>query len=340
MFIHDTSCISAQQTFGEIDLENLRVSENNQLIAVEPADTNIPLRILRRMGKAVRIAVVAATPLMERNPNLRGITIGTANGGFEDCIKFLNQVVEYEEGILTPTNFVQSTPNGITSQVGMISKNLGHNNTHVHKGLSFEMAMLDAMMLLKENPESKYLLGGVDEISPSNYNIEEKDGWHKSSSCTNLNLYSDPSEGSITGEGAALFVVGADKNGALAEITGLKAIHSTEPEVIIGHLQEILATHQPDLLISGENGDPRFLPYFEAVEKELPGIPVVRFKHLFGEYTTVSAAALWLAVQTLNNHLLPAHAIKSGEVHDAPKQMFKPYNRNARQFLFHGLKIG
>ena len=67
-----------------------------------------------------------------------GILIGTANGGIEDSIVFLNQIHDFEEGRLTPTNFVQSTYNAIAGMIGMITANKGYNATHVHRGQAFE----------------------------------------------------------------------------------------------------------------------------------------------------------------------------------------------------------
>src|SRR4051794_27018158 len=105
-YIHQTRCISPQQMFLNVNIELLNPSVENKLKVVEPAYEGIPFSILRRMGKAVRIGVGAAMPLIQNTPGLNGIVIGTANGGMEDCIKFLNQIIEYNEGTLTPTNFV------------------------------------------------------------------------------------------------------------------------------------------------------------------------------------------------------------------------------------------
>ncbi len=310
MYIHQTSCISTQKTFGEIDLKTLRLSDNSQLKALEPEYPDIPLRVLRRMGKAVRIAVGSAAPLVASNPDLAGITLGTANGGFENCIQFLRQVVEYEEGMLTPTNFVQSTPNTITANIGMNSKNKGHNSTHVQRGLSFEMALIDAMMLTSENPGSKYLLGGVDEISPSNYHVEAKGGWHKPHDITNDRLYTNQHQGTISGEGSAMFVVNNEREDALAKV-GLIKTMQTESEVEVNtQLDRILANiEQPDLLLCGANGDPRFDGLFGSIERTLKESPIARFKHMFGEFPTASALAVWLATQVLNGFTLPDHAI-------------------------------
>jgi hypothetical protein len=48
--------------------------------------------------------------------------IATANGGMEDCVKFLNQIIEYNEGLLTPANFVQSTSNAAAARLRSLQK--------------------------------------------------------------------------------------------------------------------------------------------------------------------------------------------------------------------------
>src|SRR5450755_624056 len=161
-YFHQSFCISPQISFPETDLSQLRGSKNNLLNVIEPAYPGIPAGIKRRMGKSVRMAVGAALPLLEKHPQPDGIVIATANGGMEDCIKFLNQIIEYKEGLLTPTNFVQSTSNAAAGQIAMVTKNHQYNTTHVHRGLAFENALMDVVMLIKENKGSGYLLGSTD----------------------------------------------------------------------------------------------------------------------------------------------------------------------------------
>src|SRR5215831_10403745 len=121
--IHDYAAISPQTSFGEPDLSHLHEYGENKLRVIEPVYEGIPGSLLRRMGKAVKIGVGAALHLLKKNPPVHGIVLGTADGGLEDCIKFLNQIVEYDEGMLAPANFVQSTANAIASQVGLLTSN-------------------------------------------------------------------------------------------------------------------------------------------------------------------------------------------------------------------------
>ncbi|MGK7388886.1 MAG: beta-ketoacyl synthase chain length factor [Candidatus Cyclobacteriaceae bacterium M2_1C_046] len=313
MYIHKSSCISPQQSFWEINLQDLNLSKDNKLITLEPKYKGIPVNLLRRMGKAVRIGVGAALPLIETNEDIKGIIIGTANGGMEDCIKFLNQIIKFEEGALTPTNFVQSTPNAISSGVGLLSANFGYNTTHSHRGLSFENALLDAKMLLLENPDHIYLVGGVDEISTYNYNIDFLGGWYKKETLSNTDLYKSTSFGSIAGEGSAIYLVSNEKQNAEAHLHQLVTLHTSDKDAVVDKIKQLAANFKIAMFISGENGDIRLKPYYQAAEAALPeNLPVARFKHLSGEYPTASSFAFWLAIQKAKGLSLPDHIMKSG----------------------------
>ncbi len=314
LYIHQTTCISPQQTFTDRDPSQLNGLTDNKLKVIGPGYEGIPSGILRRMGKAVRIGVGAALPLITQNPD--GIIIGTANGGMEDCIKFLNQIIDYNEGMLTPGNFVQSTANAIAGQLGMMSSNKGYNITHMHRALAFENAMIDAGMLLKENPACSYLLGGVDEISAYNYNIEYLGGWYKSEPVSNTDLYLTDSAGTIAGEGAAMFLVKNKPTNAIAQVQAIHILHSDDEKIVADQLKIFLDKHVQeeeniDLLLTGENGDNRLLKYYTSCEAIMDDhITVARFKHMTGEYPTASAVALWLACHILQQQDIPQHMIK------------------------------
>ncbi len=316
MYIHKTVCISPQHTFSEINLEEVVDSVDNKLHIIEPKIENIPLNTLRRMGKAVRMGVAAAITLIKDIPELNGIIIGTANGGMEDCIKFLNQIIEFEEGTLTPKNFVQSTTNAIAAQIALTANNFGNNITHVHRGLAFENALLDTFMLIKENPERVYLTGGGDEISTYNFNLENARGWYKEAVTSNKDLYQTNTSGSIAGEGVAMFIASGQRLGALAELKALKLLHTDDALEVQEQLQlflksNLLPNQQVDLFISGENGDNRFDHFYFSCEQLVKETPVARFKHLSGEYPTASAFALWLACYILNKQTVPANIFKT-----------------------------
>lgn len=314
MYIHQHTCISPQQKNGAVHLEEINTLVNGKLLAKEPVLEGIPPAMLRRMSKAVRMGIGTGLPLLKNN-DISGIIIGSANGGMEDCIKFLNQIIDYNEGLLTPANFVQSTPNAIAGQLSLLTQNRGYNATHVHNGLAFENALIDAQMLVNDHPDENYLVGGVDEISSYNYNIDYLAGWYSKTKTTGQ-LYAANTPATIAGEGAAMFVVNGQPANALARVAAVKIFHSGDAKTVAGRFKDFIAEWVPvtdnTIFISGENGDSRQLPFYVSCEEVFgSAIPVARFKHVTGEYPTASSFALWLACQAFKEQSLPSHFYKN-----------------------------
>jgi hypothetical protein len=224
--------------------------------------------------------------------------------------------MEYDEGRLTPTNFVQSTYNAIAGQLAMITGNKGYNITHVHRGLAFEAAVLDAAMLLRENPAHSYLIGGVDEISVRNYRTESLAGWYKVEDVLNSELFNSSSIGTLPGEGAAMFVVNNAKEGAAAKLLALKLLNTDNENIILEQLKLFLQENLPagiyiDLLLSGESGDNRFTKFYTTCEQVADKqTTIARFKHVNGEFQTAPALALWLASHIVQHQTLPDYMVK------------------------------
>lgn len=281
LYIHQAMAISPQETVS------------NKLEVIEPAYEGIPRNLLRRMGKSVRMGIGASAPILRSTPRpVSGIVIGTGNGGTADSYSFLQQMKEYGEALLTPGSFAQSTSNAMASQLSMMDQNKSYNLTHVHRGLAFEMALLDVSLLSLEDVSAFYLLAGVDELSPSNYALDEMEGWYP--------------PGIIAGEGAAAFLVSGQAFSALAAVRAVATLHSSDVEVVREQLRNFLATHLPagegiTCLVSGENGDPRMNDYYKACESLMSrDTTVFHFKRFCGEYPTASAFALWFACHQLS----------------------------------------
>jgi len=324
-YIHQASCISPQQTFNEIDIDMLYKPVEKRLLAIEPVMEGVPASILRRMSKVVRMGIATAMQVLKDKPKPDGIIIGTANSGQEDCVKFLNQIIEYNEGLLTPLNFVQSTPNAVAAQISLLTKNHGYNITHLHLGLAFELAMIDADMMLEENEGHSYLLGAIDDISSYNFLFEEKNGYHKEGNISNKDLYKTDSPGSIMGEAASMFLVNGNSNGAIAKVLGVETLHTADETTVKEKMHLFVGKYLPvgeqiDLLLTGENGDSRFLKYYSVCESlMLEEVSVARFKHMSGEFPTAAGMGLWLACEILQKQSLPVHMVKK----DTDKKHYK-----------------
>ena len=339
-YIHQSSCISPQQTFEDVDLNILFEPTDKKLLAIEPRYDGIPPGVLRRMGKAVRMGVGAAMPLLKNNPQPDGIIIATVNGGKEDCVKFMNQVIDYNEGLLTPINFVQSTPNAIAAQIGLLTKNHGYNITHSQLGLAFEYAMIDAGMMINENPLSSYLLGAVDDISSFNYNFNEKSGCHKQELASTKNLYQTNSPGYIAGEAATMFLVNGNEKGAVAKVFAVDTLHTTDEYFMQEKLSNFIKKHLPagdkiDVLLTGENGDNRLLKYYSHCESLMDNdVTIARFKHMSGEYPTATSMGLWLCCDILQKQHISEHMFKKAAAKTGYKNVLIYNNYNSIQHSF------
>jgi hypothetical protein len=320
MFIKDLSCISAQQTYSEAFFEGeIKINKGNRYAALEPGyGPLIPAGLLRRMGKAVRIGVGAGLPLIRKNPDVDGIILGTANGGVEDCLKFLNQIVDYDEGTLTPTNFVQSTPNAVAGNLALMSKRTGYNTTHVHKGLAFECALLDAFLLFGEKKAQSLLLGSVEEISDYNYNIDKLAGSWKIEDSTSENLLRSDTPGTVSGEAAVMFVVEAERSqDSLAEIIDVEQISYTDKDRLEEKLDFFLSRNhikreEIDTLILGYSGDNRNDFWYDWLRQALfPERTVYHYKNLVGDFPTAAAFATWMAAHILTGKKMPEETLSA-----------------------------
>lgn len=164
------------------------------------------------MSRIIRMGVAAATECLQEagisQPD--AIITGTAYGCLEDTGVFLTRMVEFNEELLTPTAFIQSTHNTIGAQIGLMLQCNNYNNAFVHRGFSFESALLDARMLLNEKAAFNVLVGAVDEITNISHNILNRLGLYKQEQVNNLNLYESGTKGTIAGEGASFFLLSSE----------------------------------------------------------------------------------------------------------------------------------
>lgn len=303
MYIKDISCISPQDTFTEHPFkEGVLIFDSKHYYAKEPNYLEyIPKGKLRRMGKISKLGITTGMPLIKRNPNLDGIIIATANGGLEDCVKFLDQIIKYEEGTLTPTSFVQSTANAVSGTLALMSQNTHYNSTYVSVGLAFETALLDSLMQIESGSGANFLIGNVEEISDYNLNIDESRGYFKSDPPLSSQLLNSNTKGSVSGEGSAMFIVSKEPEGSLASVIDVGFIHTTLFDEVLSSLNLLLNKNKitPDqigTLILGLNGNvvgDTF--YYQLLERLFQTQKVLSFKNLVGEYPSVSGFALWLA---------------------------------------------
>ncbi len=316
IYISGSCCISPQLTFNQ----NWPPTEINQahefhLPAIEPQyAAYIPPLLIRRMKKVIKMSVACAFETLKTSqiemPD--AIIVATGMGCFDDSCRFLEQLIDNEGGLLPPTNFIQSTHNSISSQIALMRQCHGYNMTYVHKGISFESALTDAMLMLSENPELNILTGGADENTVVYTELLTHAGYLKEGT---RHFLEDEHQGYIQGEGSAFFMVtGADHESCFAKIDDVGTFSFPESEhEIIKNAQLFLQKNKIsieniDLCMLGFSGDAILDFKLKQVSSSyLKSVPKIIYKNICGEYFTASSFALWVASQILKTKQIPSY---------------------------------
>lgn len=134
----------------------------------------------RRMSRIVKMATATAFECaggVQGIADLDAIVTATGLGCLADSERFLEQVHRMGGQMLNPTPFIQSTFNTVGAQIALLAKNQCYNMTYVHRGRSFESALLDAMLQLQEKDARRVLVGAFDENTPTQHHIMQRMGF-------------------------------------------------------------------------------------------------------------------------------------------------------------------
>jgi 3-oxoacyl-[acyl-carrier-protein] synthase II len=316
IYIQAASAISPPKTSGQ---------EPDYSSLIDP-------KSIRRMSRIIRMGVGAAAACL-RDAGVvcpDAIVTGTAYGCLADTGVFLSKMIGQGEEMLPPTAFIQSTHNTVGGQIALLFQCHGYNNTFVHRGFSFESALLDAIMLLRENeacdpqeemgdPRVRHtelfsvLIGAVDEITEFSHAILSRFGLYRNTRA---------------GEGAAFFLLTNDPAAAWARLEGLETFYKPKDAgEIEDRLRSFLnsrsiAVRDLDLVIMGNNGDRASDGIYEQLSSSLfSGCAMIRYKDICGEYPTSASFALWLATDIVRAGAVPAAIRCEGKKKDEVRKV-------------------
>ena len=332
VYINGLGCVSPQRTSDfRLFREGPVTVVGNRLKAIDPNYKDfIPSDMIRRMGRIIKMGVAAAKMCLadSRHQAVQGqpgipekIITGTGLGCIEDTEKFLSSMIRNREEFLTPTSFIQSTHNTVSAQIAILLKCHGYNFTYVHRGFSFETALLDCLMQLDTRSPGNILLGCADELTDHSFQIQHRLGFWKRNPVNNLELFASPGHGTIAGEGAAFFFLETTRqsNTYAAFIDCAMLLrpvnqYDIHPWILRFLERTQLSPRDIDLIITGKNGDPQGDARYHHVLSDLfPDTHSASFKHLCGEYHTATGFASWLGAQILREQAVPASALPSGD---------------------------
>lgn len=136
----------------------------------------------RRMSRVIKTALATAIECaggIEQLKDVDSIITATGFGCLTDSEKFLRNIITEREQLLNPTPFIQSTFNTIGGQIALLAHNQCYNVTYVDRSHSFEDALLDGMLRIRDQISSSALVGSYDEQTLSQHKIMERMGAYR-----------------------------------------------------------------------------------------------------------------------------------------------------------------
>ena len=250
------------------------------------------------MGKIMRRAIVTAMKAMQNSgiTNPDAIITGTGLGCIENTELFLDQLCREGEEMLKPTYFMQSTHNTISSLIAIKTKCHGYNSTYSHKAISFDSALLDAFVQMRLGDANNVLVTGNDEMTPSYFKILQRTGYIGQT-------------GQVTaGEASVAMMLTTDAADTLCEIENVR--------LSLGNVSLEGLLEKSDAVMMGYNGSTLNDAVYDEMRKDMPVIPVLQYKNLFGECYTASALGLYAAAHILHTATVPSAMRRDGN--DSP----------------------
>jgi len=249
--------------------------------------------VTRRLGKILKRALLVSKKALEESGISQpdAIIAGTGSGCTESTEIFLNKLVRDGEELLTPTHFMQSTHNTISSLVAIEYKCLAYNVTYSHKGISFECALQDAFIQLKSGKINSALVGAHDELTPSHFTMLKKSGY-----------LGKPNQ-TFAGETSVAMMISTEKSKhALCKIVAVEKVYGEGARA----LRPAFKLTDNDYIMTGANGDKKNDEmYYDHCSKWFPNVPLLQYKNIFGESYTAPALGVYAATVCLQKVKIP-----------------------------------
>jgi 3-oxoacyl-[acyl-carrier-protein] synthase II len=263
----------------------------------------------RRMGKLLKRAIITSREAVKaaRLKLPDAVITGTGLGSIENMGIFLKALDGEGDSALKPACFMQSTHNTTGSLIGIDLKCHGYNTTYSHKGISFESALLDAVMQLSYEEVNHVLVGAHDEVTPDYFTILQRVG------------YLGGSMKGFSGETSMSMILGKERTSStLCRMNGIEMAYKPRMKQLTIMLERLLKSANCPLslldgVMIGVNGSEANDDIYERYVPELFGeVPLLRYKHLFGESYTAPALGFYVAAICLSQQCIPSHLFING----------------------------
>lgn len=316
LYINGVGAISIQPPLSDEGIYNPLTYEAPHVRCIEPnfKDYLNPIAA-RRMSRIIKRAIVTAKHATAEAgiSNPEAVITGTGLGCVEDTEKFLEAMIHNQEKFLQPTYFIQSTHNTISSQIAITLGCNGYNNTYIHRGVSFENALVDALLLFKKGEIQSALVTGNDEMTPNYFTILSRLNYWKSEVKNTLSIVEDnATAGTFAGEGSLSFVLANQKaEKTYACVKGMDLFY--KPIIpVTEKIEQFLAENgvginDIDVFMTGMNGDVANDAVYTEVSKIFDAEKIGIYKNVCGEFFTSVAFGFFVSACCLRDGKVPAH---------------------------------
>ena len=300
-YIKAISQISIQEPLTDVWMSNPHYYSEKYARSVNPNFKEfMSLAESRRMGKLLKRALVTSLDVINRSgiPHPDAIIMGTGLGCVESTEHFLEALCRDGEHLLKPTHFMQSTHNTIASLIGIHTDTHGYNCTYSHRGISFDCALKDAFTQFRLGNIGSALVGSNDEVSPSYYVLLKKIG-----------LVGQDEE--ICGEASMAAMLSDCSEGALCRLAGVRILYRPSMKNLRNELEHMLdeagTTYVGiDAIVTGISGNKANDNFYLQILQDVPeSVPVLWYKHIFGENYSASGIGFYVAVKCLQFGIIP-----------------------------------
>ena len=303
VYIQAAEQISIQNPLSEEWMENPIEYHEPFVKAVNPAFREyISPNEARRMGNLMKRALVTSLKVLKETgiDHPDAIITGTSIGSLDYTEKLLDTLVENGEESLSPTYFMQSTHNTVSSAISIYTATHSYNTTYSHGGVSFELALKDAWMQLYLGQISNALVGGHDEMVESYFELLKKTGYvgvEGMVPCGECAMSMMLNKQASSENLCELAGVSVFRTKSLANIRKQLALLAEKAGVNLEEIQTVM---------TGVNGNPSNDSLYQPVLDELfPNAKHLSYKQLFGENYTASALGLYAAAHLVKKQGIP-----------------------------------
>ena len=309
VYVLSAKQVSIQQPLSEEWMEQPVFHEEPYVRSIDPDFKKYVSPIeARRMGKILKRALATSKEALADSglETVDAIVTGTGYGCVENTEFFLDALCKEGEQLLKPTFFMQSTHNTISSLIAIQTKNHSFNATYAHKSISFDSALYDAWLQFGLGKINSALVSGHDEMTPVFYHILKRGG-----------IMGHDSE--ICGEAAVSVVLGKNTENALCKLSGMKVLYHPTMEILSKAVNTLLQNagkciEDIDFILTGISGyEKNDQAYLSECETLFGQMPLLKYKHLFGESFTASGLGFYVAAQCLKAGKVPAHLFVNQE---------------------------